>query len=137
MYREVFEFHVFARGHPESRTANLGSEYRIVLSLRNAPLFPLIREVLSDSDTPKPFVYPIGRVSFLFVERFHPFLGQFGIFNLFDPFVTDFCQPFLEWLGFWGWNGLYDTQDSFGVRAIRCIFFSIGTFEFQLSTNCR
>ena len=71
------------------------------------------------------FFDPAIWVTFGFVNSSSSFLGEFWIFDFLNSFVTDFSQPAFEGFGFGGRNGLDDSEESFGIRAICFSLFSI------------
>src|SRR5690606_2865882 len=51
--------------------------------------------------------------------------------------VTDLCEPLLERFGFWRRYRLYYPEQSFDIRAVGSILFTVRCSHFQSSTNCR
>ena len=48
----------------------------------------------------------------------HSLGSKFRVLNFFKPFVTDFCQPAVERLGFRRWNRLNQPKQLFGISNI-------------------
>lgn len=66
----------------------------------------------------------------------HPSGGEFGVFDFFEAFVADPCQPEFERLRFGRWDGLDEPEKLLGVRHVGEALPAVVGGHFQSVTIC-
>ena len=88
---EPFEILILPGGHTGPGASELVCENRILLTLLNATVFPLVGELLSGADGLKPLIDPFAGITPALVSGNKPIYDQFGIKRFLNAFPTNLC----------------------------------------------
>jgi hypothetical protein len=75
-------------------------------------------KLISDGDAAHSLLNPVVRIAFCLIQSAGSFGCQLGVLYLLNAFITDLCQPPLEWFCLRGWDGLNNAKNAFCVGAI-------------------
>src|SRR3989344_845652 len=96
---QSFQFFVLTRRYTKSCFRNFSRQYLVIPFFFCFSVFPFVGQFFSNNNSSHSFFYPIFTISLELIEHSCAFCRKLWIFYLLYSFVTDPCEPALEWLG--------------------------------------